>query len=82
MMTKVQSWGNSQGLRLSKQVLEDACISVGDKVDVVVQDGVIVISPLKRTRGKVSLRDLVSRMPKGYKPEEVDWGKPSGQEVW
>ena len=24
MVTKVQKWGNSQGLRLSRQVLEDA----------------------------------------------------------
>ena len=34
MVTKIQKWGNSQGLRLAKQVLEDAHISVGDDVDV------------------------------------------------
>ncbi|MBA7521303.1 hypothetical protein ES705_13410 [subsurface metagenome] len=48
MVTKVQRWGNSQGLRMSKQVLGDACISVGDAVDVVLRDGVIVIVPIKR----------------------------------
>ena len=82
MVTKVQSWGNSQGLRLSKQVLEDACISVGDNVDVAVRDGVIVVTPVKRTRRKVSLRKLVARIPKDYKPEEADWGSPVGREVW
>jgi antitoxin MazE len=82
MVTKVQSWGNSQGLRLSKQVLEDAQISVGDEVDVAARDGVIVIMPLRRTRGKLSLRKLVARIPKGYRPEEVDWGRPMGREVW
>ena len=35
MVTKIQKWGNSQGLRLARQVLEDASISVGDDVDVV-----------------------------------------------
>ena len=51
MITKVQSWGNSQGLRLNRQVLEEAHISVGEEVDLVVQDGLIVISPAKRVRG-------------------------------
>jgi antitoxin MazE len=82
MVTKVQSWGNSQGLRLSKQVLEDAHVSVGDNVDVVVRDGVIVITPVKRTRQKLSLRKLVARIPKGHRPEAVDWGAPVGREAW
>ena len=82
MVTKVQSWGNSQGLRLSKQILEDASVSVGDEVDVVVKDGVIIVTPIKRLRGKVSLRKLLSRIPKGYKAEEIDWGAPVGREVW
>jgi len=82
MVGKVQCWGNSQGLRLSKQVLADANISVGDEVDVAVQDGRIVVTPLKRTRGKVSLRSLVARIPKDYRPQEIDWGEPTGREVW
>jgi len=34
MVTRVQKWGNSQGLRLSKQVLSELDISVGDEVRV------------------------------------------------
>ena len=82
MVVKVQRWGNSQGLRLSKQVLEDARVEVGDEVDVVVRDGLIVVAPLRRTRGKISLRRLVARIPKNYKPQETDWGRPVGREVW
>jgi len=82
MVTKVQKWGNSQGLRLSREVLEDAGISTGDEVDVTVRDGLIVIEPVRRTRGKRSLAELVARIPKGYRPEEVDWGRPAGKEVW
>ena len=29
MITKIQKWGNSQGLRLSKTLLSDADIDVG-----------------------------------------------------
>ncbi len=82
MVTKIQKWGNSQGLRLARQVLEDAHIAVGDEVDVTTRDGMIVIVPARRIRGKQSLQELVSRIPKNYKAGEVDWGKPVGKEVW
>ena len=82
MVTKVQKWGNSQGLRLAKQVLADARISVGDDVDVTARDGVIVIAPVRRVRGKQSLQELVSRIPKNYEAGEMDWGEPVGGEAW
>jgi len=82
MVTKVQKWGNSQGLRLPKQVLEDASISIGDAVDVSARDGIIVIAPVSRVRGKRNLQELVSRIPKNYKVREIDWGKPVGREAW
>ena len=82
MVTKIQKWGNSHGLRLARQVLDDAHISVGDEVDVTTRDGMIVIVPARRIRGKQSLQELVSRIPKNYKPQEVDWGKPVGKEAW
>ena len=82
MVTRIRKWGNSQGLRLARQVLEDAHISVGDEVDVTTRDGMIVIAPARRIRGKHSLQELVSRIPKDYKTEEVDWGEPVGREVW
>jgi len=82
MITKVKKWGNSQGLRIAKNVLEDARILIGDEVDVTVCDGVIVIAPLRKVRGKISLHDLVSRIPKNYETVETDWGKPGGRELW
>jgi len=82
MITKVQSWGNSQGLRLNRQVLDEAHIAVGDDVDLTVREGVILIAPAKRVRGGCDLKALVARIPRGYKPEELNWGKPLGQEAW
>jgi antitoxin MazE len=82
MVTKVKKWGNSQGLRLAKQVLDEARISVGDLVDVSTRDGVIVIAPTRRVRGKQSLQELVSRIQKSYKTKEVKWGEPVGREDW
>lgn len=82
MMTRVQKWGNSQGLRLSKELLSHVDISVGDEVDVTVREGTLVITPVHRVRGALDLRELVRRIPKDYKSEELEWGDPAGREVW
>ena len=82
MITKVQKWGNSQGIRLSKELLSDVEINVGDAVDVAVRDGALVVTPVRRVRGGHDLRALVRRIPKDYKPEELDWGYPVGREIW
>ena len=82
MITKVQKWGNSQGLRLAKSLLADAHIGVGDEVDIAVKDGTIIISPAKRKRGRHNLKELVARIPENYQTSEVDWGEPVGKEAW
>ncbi len=82
MVTKIKKWGNSQGLRFSKELLEEAKINVGDEVNVTIEKGSIVIKLVRKVRGKYKLKDLVSKIPKDYEPKEVDWGKPQGKEVW
>jgi antitoxin MazE len=82
MLTRIRKWGNSQGLRIARILLADAHIAVGDEVDLLVHDGAILVRPVSRVRGKHSLRKLVARIPKGYRPEEVDTGRPVGKEAW
>lgn len=80
MLTKLQRWGNSQGLRLSKQVLDMARLAVGDEVEIVVGEEEITI---RKPRGKkYDLADLVSRLPPGYRAGEEAFGKPAGKEEW
>ena len=82
MLAKIQKWGNSQGLRLTKSLLTDAQLEVGDEVDISVKDGIVIVTPARIVRGKHNLKDLVARIPKNHQTEEVDWGKPVGKEVW
>lgn len=82
MLTKIQKWGNSQGLRFSKTILKEAHIFVGDEVRVSVEDGKIVVEPAQRVRGKYTIEALVAQIPEAYDVEEVEWGKPEGNEVW
>ncbi|HEX5735882.1 MAG TPA: AbrB/MazE/SpoVT family DNA-binding domain-containing protein [Blastocatellia bacterium] len=80
MVAKVQRWGNSQGLRLPKHVLESADIAVGDDVEVIPQEGQIIIK--KVPKRKFDLMEMVSRMPRNYKAREQSFGKPVGKEEW
>ena len=80
MQSKISKWGNSQGLRLSKDLLALASIEVGDDVDIEVSEHRISIVKVRRNR--FDLADLVSRIPANYQPEEVDTGPPVGREEW
>ncbi len=82
MLAKIQKWGNSQGLRLDKNLLQDANINIGDAVDIAVKDGIIIVERLRKKHGRHSLEELVAKIPKNYKAGEVDWGEPIGKEVW
>ena len=82
MHAKIQKWGNSQGLRLAKNLLADAQLGIGDEVDISIKDGIMIVTPAKRIRGRHKLKDLVARIPENYKTSEVDWGEPVGKEVW
>lgn len=82
MSTTIQKWGNSQGLRLKKDILDTLNLSEGDSVRVFVRAGDIIISPDKKQVKKIDLRKLLSKTPKRSKIREVDWGTPVGKEVW
>lgn len=78
-VSKVSAWGNSQGVRIPKEILDEAAIKTGNDVMISVVDGKIVIENLSR---KKNIRELFEgyngEIPKG----EVDWGKPVGNEIW
>lgn len=82
MITEIKKWGNSQGLRISREMLAELRVAVGDKVDLSLRNGSLVITPARRVRGGHNLRDLIRRIPKDYKPGELDWGPPVGREEW
>ena len=82
MLTHVRKWGTGQGLRLTKALLNEAGVHVGDEVTVSVQRGRIVVEPVSRVRSRYDLETLLSQMPEEYQPEELDWGPPAGKEVW
>ncbi len=82
METKVQKWGNSHGVRLPQAILREIGVSPGEVVDLQVAMGKIIIKPSPGRRKKINLEELVKKMPKNYRVEEFDWGRPVGREFW
>lgn len=82
MNATIQKWGNSQGLRLRKDILNTLNLSEGDSVRVSVRLGNIIVSPDKRQKKRVDLKKLLSKTRKQRNMKEVDWGAPVGKEVW
>ena len=78
MLSQVSKWGNSQGIRISKKLLQQANISLNDKVEIKAKDNVIIITP---TENKTLAWYL-----SGYEnnPDRYDWGnidEPKGREL-
>ena len=48
MYTTIQKWGNSQAIRLPKAILELAKIQEKDRVELKVENGSIIIRPVKK----------------------------------
>lgn len=86
MITTVQAWGNSQGVRLPKALLAALQIEPGASVEIELspaKDAILVkpVAPQTRVRGRHRIEDLVAAMPKNYKAAEFDWGT-QGRETW
>ena len=80
MQAQVKEWGNSQGIRLPKEILKSAGISLNDVLDVTVSDGVITLAKPFR---HVTLEERAAEFGgKLMLDGEYDWGEPMGREAW
>ena len=87
MYATIQKWGNSQGLRIPKALLDEVGLKEHDRVELVQMDDGINI----RRASSIPHRTLEERLTAFYgKPidqidrieaEELDWGKAEGSEV-
>lgn len=80
MLTKIQKWGNSLGLRIPKSFASQVSVQAGSTVDIAVEDGGFVIRPI---RGPMySLQDLLRGINARNLHEEISTGEPVGREAW
>lgn len=79
MQLAIAKWGNSLAIRLPRHVLEEAKLTEGSPVDLIVRDGQVVVTPVRK---KIKLDDLLAQMTAENVHNEVDWGEQQGDEVW
>ena len=81
MTTTIQKWGNSQGVRLPKVILDGLNLREGEEVEIFAQDNAIVIKT--RAKKRKSIEELFANYDGNYKPKEIEWGEDVGREkVW
>jgi len=87
MKTTLQRWGNSQGIRLPKSIIESLGMTVGAPVIVEVSGdhSQITIKPVtesRPTRGRHRIEDLIAKSSPNAFAGEHNWGGAKGKEAW
>ncbi|MCX8512904.1 MAG: AbrB/MazE/SpoVT family DNA-binding domain-containing protein [Chthoniobacteraceae bacterium] len=80
MMTAVQKWGNSLALRIPKAYAEETQIRDGSCVDLSLQEGNLVITPVRKKT--FTLEELLKDITPDNRHEAIDSGFAVGAEVW
>lgn len=79
MITSIQKWGNSQGIRIPKFLLEAVQWTGNEQLSVYAEEDKLVITKVDRRK---NIKELFEGFEGVYTPIEIDWGKPVGEEVW
>jgi antitoxin MazE len=80
MLTKVQKWGNSLGLRIPRSFAADARVEPGSVVDISLVRGGLMVRAARPRRYR--LDDLLKGVSSRNLHEEVHFGDPVGREAW
>ncbi len=80
MQVHVGECGNSQGIRLSKEIMNSAGIGLNEVLDVTISNGVIT---LVKSFSHKTLEERASQFGGKLNLDgEYDWGEPVRKEVW
>lgn len=80
MVTNIQNWGNSQGIRIPKSIMNELKLSNGQSVELIIEGERLIIR--KATNDRKTINELFENYNGDYKCSEVDWGESVGNEVW
>lgn len=81
MITKLQKWGNSQGIRIPKSILESVNWNDDEKIELKIENDKIILEKVDNTKRK-NIKELFENFNGKYEPIDIDWGKPEGDEIW
>ena len=80
MKVQVKAWGNSQGIRISKDILREADVEIDDELEVKVVNGMItLVKPFRQKTVEERAAEYNGNLNFVC---EYNWGEPVGREVW
>jgi len=83
MTTTIQKWGNSQGIRLPKVIMDELLLREFDHVELITtNDSIIIKKSTRKRRARKSLEERFKNYTADYECAPLDWGDPVGKEVW
>ena len=80
MTTTIQKWGNSQGVRIPKNILDSVNWTESEQITLVVENDKIIMEKTKSKRKNI--KELFENYNGKYEPVKIDWGNPEGKEIW
>lgn len=80
MQTQVVKWGNSQGIRIPKGILEELSVRNNDFLNISVKENKII---LEKTFQHRTLEERAEQYGGKLGPyTEFEWEEPEGRELW
>jgi antitoxin MazE len=80
MISQIDTWGNSLGIRIKKSYAEQLGWERGTQIIETIVDGKLVIEAVKKKRP--TLDELIEKMTPENLHGEYDLGPATGNEVW
>ena len=81
MNTKIKKWGNSQGIRISRDILRILKWKIDDEVNIKIEENKLIIEKSNTFESDLSLKDLFAGYKDDYDFKEIDWGEPVSNEI-
>jgi Growth regulator len=79
MKATVQKWGNSLAIRIPRNISKDTKVSEGSHINIMVENGKIILSPSKK---EYSLKELLKNVTNENIHSEISTGDNIGGEIW
>lgn len=81
LTTSISKWGNGQGIRIPKSILDFLNWSDSEKVEIIAEEDYIKIKKVDVKKRK-NIKELFANYDENYEKESIDWGEPVGKEIW
>ena len=74
----IRAWGNSQGIRLNKDIMDKMDLKVSDVLDIEISDGTIILRKAFRHK---TFEERLAEYDNEISVCDFEWGEPQGREL-